>query len=87
MLTMTMNRYSVVFKAQLSCKTFYGAASYSEEAMLLLDHHIKLTLSSFSSYVTKELSMVLTCLLRSNLFFLCASINVAESVKRLQHVP
>lgn len=35
MLTLTMKRYSVVFKAQLNCKTFYGAANHSEEAMLL----------------------------------------------------
>lgn len=57
MLTSNVNRYSVVFKARLNCKTFYVTATHSEEAMLLLDHHIKVMLSVFSSCVTMELSM------------------------------
>lgn len=54
MLAVTSNRYSVVFGAQLSCKTFYRTDIYSEEAIPLLDRHIKLMLLIFFFYGQKS---------------------------------
>lgn len=78
MLTLSMNRYSVVFKAQLKCKTFYGAGIHSEEAMLL----------SLQPHQTCALSFLLLC--DQNTFHgghmsskVVVSISVAESIKRL----
>lgn len=79
MLAVTTNRYSVVFGAQLSCKTFYRTDIYSEEAIPLLDRHVKLTLFIFLS-VDKRAFHAVTCPPRSKV---SASISVVRSVKRL----
>lgn len=58
MLTLAVNRYFVVFKVRLNCKTLYGTASHSEDAMLLLGHHIKVILSVFSSFNGGQMSVM-----------------------------
>lgn len=79
MLAVTTDRYSVVFGAQLSGKTFYRTDMYNEEAIPLLDHHIKLMLFIFLS-MDKRAFHAVTCPPRSKV---SASISVVRSVKRL----
>lgn len=73
-LKLTVNRYSVVFKAQPSCKTFYWTASHSEETWPPHQGH-----SCCFSPVSTELSKAVTCPLRPRVW---ESVNKAESVKK-----